>query len=151
MAGKIAIASDHGGYKLKEQLKKHLELLGYKTVDVGTDSDKASDYPDYGYKAAELVSLGKAKKGIVICRSGIGMSIVANKLRGVRAGLCLTVDDAITSRQHNDANVLSLSADRVKGKKALSILEVWLKTKTLPGRHARRVSKIKAIDKKVFK
>ena len=151
MAKKIAIASDHGGYELKEKIIELLKKKKYIIKDVGTFTAEACDYPLYGYDAAKAVSSGKAQKGIVICKSGIGMSIVANKLPGVRAGLCLTKEDAISARKHNDTNVLVLGASRVTQAEALEILETWLKTRALKGRHARRVKQIKNIGKKVFK
>ena len=94
MAKRVSIGSDHGGFRLKEQIKTVLRSKGYRVIDVGPDTDDACDYPDYGYKAAKLVASGKAERGIVICKSGIGMSIIANKVRGVRAGLCRRIDHA---------------------------------------------------------
>jgi len=151
MAKEIAIGADHGGYFLKETLKKFLGKTGHNVVDAGTYSKEACDYPEFGYKAALKVSSGKAERGIVICKTGIGMSVVANKLPGVRAGLCLTVKDAVSAREHNDTNVLVLAAKKVTRKKAMDIVKAWLDTKTLPGRHARRVKQIKAIEKKLYK
>ncbi len=151
MARKIAIGADHGGYELKEKIKKLLKRMKYSFEDVGTDSPESCDYPEYGYNAAKKVSLKKADRGIVICKTGIGMAVIANKVRGVRAGACNTKEDAISSRQHNDTNVLVLAAEEVPTKKALEIVKVWLKTKALKGRHARRVRQIAAIEKKEFR
>ena len=151
MAKKIVIASDHGGYKLKEKIISILKKKRYLVKDAGTFTEEACDYPLFGYDAAKEVSLGKAQKGIVICKSGIGMSIVANKLPSVRAGLCMNTKDAISARKHNDTNVLVLGASQVTEKVALEIVETWMKTRSLKGRHARRVEQITNIEKKVFK
>jgi RpiB/LacA/LacB family sugar-phosphate isomerase len=149
--GRVAIGADHGGFILKEKIKKTLAKAGYNVDDVGTKSDKSCDYPEYGYAVAKKVSVRKANKGVVVCKSGIGMAIVANKVHGVRAGACYSMADARSSRQHNDTNVLVLAASRLSDKKNLDILKAWLKTKTLGGRHARRVRQIRAIEKKEFK
>lgn len=151
MAKKIAIGSDHGGYKLKEILIRELKKKKYTIYDEGTRSSDSCDYPGYGFSAAKKVSMKKAKKGIVICKTGIGMAVIANKLPGVRAGVCNSVKDAVSARQHNDTNVLVLAAMKVSSKKALEIMRVWLKTKALGGRHAKRVKQIKKLEKKVFK
>ncbi|MBF0493676.1 MAG: RpiB/LacA/LacB family sugar-phosphate isomerase [Candidatus Omnitrophica bacterium] len=151
MAKKIALGADHGGFLLKEKVKKFLLANNYKVVDAGTFSDAPCDYPEFGYSAAEFVSKKKAWRAIVVCKSGIGMSIVANKLSGVRAGLCTSVDDAASAREHNDTNVLVLSAKKTNIREALKIVEKWLMTEALPGRHARRVRAIKKIEKKVFR
>ncbi len=148
---KIAIGADHGGFELKEKIKKMLKRGGYGIYDAGTKSSDPCDYPVYGFDAAKEVSTGKAWRGIVICKSGIGMSMIANKLPGVRAALCSSIPDAVSSREHNDANVLVLGANKVAGKKALDLVAAWLATKSLPGRHARRVRQIKELEKKVFK
>jgi RpiB/LacA/LacB family sugar-phosphate isomerase len=151
MAKKIVIASDHGGYRLKQRIIAMLGKKKYSVQDMGTFSEESCDYPLFGYAAAEKVSSGEARRGIVICKSGIGMSIVANKLPGVRAGLCMTPRDAVSARKHNDTNVLVLGASRVSKKGALAITDTWLKTPALKGRHARRVNQISDIEKKVFK
>ncbi|MBF0216966.1 MAG: ribose 5-phosphate isomerase B [Candidatus Omnitrophica bacterium] len=151
MAEKIALGADHGGYKLKETIKTVLAGLGFKVEDSGTDSEDPCDYPRYGYDAAGKVSSGKAKKGILICKSGIGMSIIANKLPGVRAGLCANEAEAVSSREHNDANVLVLSANKLTPRKAEAIVSAWLKTPALKGRHARRVRQIREIERRLYK
>lgn len=151
MAKSIAIGSDHGGYKLKEKLKAVLKKSGYKVIDSGTYSEEPCDYPEYGFETARKVSVGEAARGIVICKSGIGMSIIANKLPGVRAGLCGSVRDAESSREHNDANVLVLASAKLSPAKAIAITEAWLSTKALGTRHSRRVRQIKEMEKKVFK
>ncbi len=151
MAKSLAIGADHGGYKLKEELKKMLGRMKYKIQDVGTDSEESCDYPEYGYKVAKSVAGKKAERGIVICRSGIGMTIIANKVRGVRAGNCSSIKEAVSSREHNDTNVLSLAADKISTGEAKKIVKAWLNTKALKGRHSRRVDQIKKIEKKEFK
>lgn len=148
---KISIGADHGGYNLKEKIKAVLIKEGHKVIDMGTESAASCDYPVYGYKTALMVSKKKTQKGIVICKSGIGMSIVANKLPNVRAGLCRTVEDAISAREHNDTNVLVLAASRVSEKLGVEIAKKWVKTDFLKGRHARRVRQIKEIEKKLYK
>jgi RpiB/LacA/LacB family sugar-phosphate isomerase len=151
MAKRIAIGADHGGYKLKEIIKEMLKKAKYKVQDMGTGTIDSCDYPEFGYKVAKQVSAKKADRGIVICRSGIGMTIIANKVPGVRAGNCSTVKEATSARGHNDTNVLSLAADKISTPKAKEIVEVWLKTKALKGRHAKRVNQIKKIEKKEFR
>lgn len=149
--GTIVIGSDHGGYLLKEKIKSFLGKSGYKTEDVGTYSEESCDYPLFGYEAARKVSEKKAGKGILICKSGIGMSIVGNKLPGVRAALCVSKGDAVSAREHNDANVLVLSSTKAPSSKALEIVKIWLATKALGGRHARRVRQIIELEKKLYK
>lgn len=151
MAKRIAIGADHGGFLLKEKIIEELKKKKYKVSDSGPFSKDPCDYPAFGFDVAKKVSKKKADRGILICRSGIGMAMVANKLPGARAGVCNTVKDAASSREHNDANILVLAADRISTKRALEILKVWLKTKTLGGRHARRVRQIKDYEKKIFK
>ncbi|MDD5634631.1 MAG: RpiB/LacA/LacB family sugar-phosphate isomerase [Candidatus Omnitrophica bacterium] len=151
MAKSVAIGADHGGFILKEKIKKVLQRLKYQVKDMGTFSDGPCDYPEYGYKTAKEVSAAKAYRGIVICKTGIGMSVIANKLPRVRAGLCNTREDAISAREHNDTNVLVLAAARISEKKAVDIVKVWLKTNALGGRHKRRVREIINIEKKLFK
>jgi len=147
----IAIGSDHGGFSLKEKIKKLLEKKGYKIHDAGTCSEISCDYPEFGFEAAKKVSQKKAFRAIAICKTGIGMTIVTNKLPGVRAGVCGSKEDALSARRHNDINVLILAANKVSGPKAWKIVETWLKTGALKGRHARRVKQIRAFEKKVFK
>lgn len=139
----IVVGADHGGFSLKEKIKKLLEKEGYAVRDVGTYSEAPCDYPEFGFAAAEKVSQKKAFRGIVICKTGLGMAIAANKLPGVRAGVCNSEEDALSARQHNDINVLVLAARKVTGAKAAKIIKTWLKTKALKGRHARRVKQIK--------
>ena len=118
---KISIAADHGGFSLKEGLKKYLEQKGYVVNDYGTGSAEPCDYPLFGYKAAEAVSKNMAEKGIVVCKTGFGMAIVANKLKNVRSAVCDSVEQAESARKHNDCNVLSLAATRVSLEEAEKI------------------------------
>lgn len=143
---KIAIAADHGGFELKEHLKEKIKKLGHEPVDVGCHSLESVDYPDYGLQAAKLVSKGSVDRAILMCKTGIGMSIVANKVSGVRGALCLDENMAEMSRRHNDANVLILSANYVNPVKADKILDTWIKTEFEGGRHERRIRKIKDFE-----
>ena len=144
---KIAIGSDHRGFNLKEKIKKHLSENGIEVTDFGTHSEEPSDYPDVAKVLAESVGKGEVERGILICKSGIGMSIVANKVKGVRAALCRDVEDAEMSRRHNDANLLTLGAGRTKPRNAFEIISTWLKTPFEGGRHERRVKKIEEMEK----
>ncbi|MFH0731560.1 MAG: ribose 5-phosphate isomerase B [Candidatus Omnitrophota bacterium] len=144
----IVIGSDHAGFKLKQYLKAELNKLGYKIKDIGTFSEESVDYPDYAEKVACLVSKSRQKKGILVCATGIGMSIAANKIPGIRAALAYDVSVAALSRQHNDSNILVLSGRPCNKARARKILLVWLKTEFEGQRHARRVQKIARIEKK---
>ena len=148
MDKRLAIGCDHGGFNLKESLKKYLINKKFKVKDFGANSEDPCDYPMIGYEVAKAVSMGKCKRGIVICKTGIGMAIIANKLPGVRCGVCNSEKQALTSRLHNDINVLSLAATYVSPAKAKRIVDTWLKTPALTGRHARRVKQIKKLEKK---
>lgn len=143
---KIAFAADHRGYLLKEYLKGVGAELGHDVVDFGTDCEESCDYVDFGRAAAEAVGRGEAERGVLVCATGLGMSMAANKVPGVRAALCWTVHMARLSRAHNDANVLVLSGDQTGFQYAREMLTVWLETEFEGGRHARRVDKIKAIE-----
>ena len=145
----IAIGSDHGGYKLKSKLIPYLNKKGHKVKDMGTFSEESCDYPYFAYKVARAVSAKKFKRGVLICKSGIGNSIVANKVKGIRAALCCNSTAAKLSRLHNDANVLVLGARFVNSKKANRMLDVWLTTKFEGGRHLRRLKQIERIKKDV--
>ncbi|HNX90352.1 MAG TPA: ribose 5-phosphate isomerase B [Candidatus Omnitrophota bacterium] len=151
MAKKIAIGADHGGFLLKEKIKGMLEKSGFRMTDAGTFSEESCDYPEIGFNVAKEVATGKAFRGIVICKTGIGMSVVANKLPGVRAGLCSSKEDASSAREHNDTNVLVLAATKLSDEKAFEIVRTWIDTPGAVGRHARRIRQIKAFEKKVFK
>lgn len=148
---KIAIASDHAGFELKEKIKKYLEELGYKYKDFGTDSNESVDYPDYAVKVAESVAKKEYDRGILICSSGIGMCMVANKIHGIRAALCHDVETARLSREHNDANILTFGARVIDENTAKEMVKVWLKTEFLGDRHLRRINKIKDIERKYSK
>ncbi|MDD5729746.1 MAG: ribose 5-phosphate isomerase B [Candidatus Omnitrophica bacterium] len=148
---KIIIGSDHAGFKLKEKLKLYLVKKGIKVNDAGTYSEERCDYPEFAFKVAKEVSCGKYKKGILICKSGIGNSIVANKLPGVRAALCYNIISARLSRQHNDSNILVLGSAFVNEALAKRILAAWLETGFEGGRHKRRLNLIKEIERKISK
>lgn len=144
---KIALACDHGGYKLKECIKSYLQELGVEYIDFGTYSEESVDYPDFAYKAAKAIVNGEADRGIFICGTGIGISMAANKVRGIRAALCYNIFAAEMSRRHNNANVLCLGG-RVLGEElAKAIVKVWLETPFEGGRHERRINKIAEIEK----
>jgi ribose 5-phosphate isomerase B len=145
---KIALASDHGGFELKEHLKKGIEKLGHEMIDMGCSNAESVDYPDYGLEAAKLVSQGDADRAILLCKSGIGMSIVANKVNGVRGALCMDESMAESSRRHNDANVLILSSNYLDQKRADKIVNTWLRTDFEGGRHQRRIEKIRDFENK---
>lgn len=141
---KIAIGSDHAGIKLKELIKKSFEEFDF--IDVGTHSEESCDYPDYAEATGKKVIEGEAEKGIVICGTGIGISIAANKVKGIRAALCFNEFMAEMSRKHNDANVLALGARVIGEDLAIRIVESWFKTEFEGGRHQRRVDKIGKIE-----
>lgn len=136
---KIAVASDHGGYELKENIKAYLESRDIQILDLGTDSEESVDYPVFGKACAEAVASGKADRGIVCCGTGIGISIAANKVKGIRCALCTDVHMAEMSRKHNNANVLALGGRTTEKDKALEITKAWLDTEFEGGRHQRRV------------
>ena len=142
----IALASDHGGYTLKEQVKAHLAELGYAVKDFGTDSLDSCDYPDFIAPAARAVAEGTCEKGVVICTTGIGASIVANKVSGIRCALCGDPYSAEMTRRHNNTNMLALGAGIVGENLALAIVDKWLTTEFEGGRHQRRVDKIAAVE-----
>lgn len=142
----VYIGSDHGGIALKQAIIDKLTAQGITVRNVGTDSEASCDYPDFGFAVAEAVASGKADRGIVICKNGIGMSIVANKVKGVRCGLCLNTDMASKCREHNDANCLSLGAGNTDTDTALNIVQTFLTTDFSGGRHTTRVDKITAYE-----
>ncbi len=135
---KIAIASDHGGFALKEIIKKHLLERGLEVTDLGTDSEASVDYPVYGKACGQAVAEGKAERGIVVCGTGIGISIAANKVKGIRCGLCTSVEMARLTRQHNNANMLALGGRTTAPDLAVEITDMWLDTPFEGGRHQRR-------------
>lgn len=141
---KIAIAADHGGFELKEALKKN--LADFTLTDLGTHSTDSVDYPDYGAELARRVAKGEFDRGILICGSGIGISIAANKVKGIRAALCHNAYTAEMARRHNDANVIAMGGRVVDEKTALEMTRIFLATDFEGGRHARRVEKLSALD-----
>ncbi len=144
---RVAIGSDHRGFEAKQQVKAIATELGHECIDVGTDDNNPVDYPDLAYLAATAVSNKQADVAILACATGIGMSMAANKVRGIRAALCHDELSAQISRDHNDANVLCLSADQIGAVLLRKIVEVWLSTEFSGGRHERRVRKIEVIEK----
>ncbi|HKZ69487.1 MAG TPA: ribose 5-phosphate isomerase B [Anaerolineales bacterium] len=147
----VALGADHGGYPLKETLKAHLASLGYSVIDCGTNSTEAVDYPDFAYAVARLVSEGQAWRSIIVDGAGIGSAMAANKVPGVRAALCYDHATAVNSREHNDANVLTLGAGLIGPNLAKQIAETWLRTEFGGGRHAKRVDKIVEIERRFLK
>lgn len=145
MTQKIAIAADHAGFQLKESVKSHLQTQGYEVLDVGCHSEERCDYPDYGAKAAKAVAEGKADRAVLVCGSGIGMCMAANKITGIRAAVLRSFDDARLSREHNDANVACLGGRITAVHQARSLLDVFLKTGFEGDRHVERVKKLDAL------
>ncbi|MBP3314096.1 MAG: ribose 5-phosphate isomerase B [Oscillospiraceae bacterium] len=143
---KIAIACDHGAYHLKETVKKHLTEQGHEVKDFGTNSLDSCDYPDYAGPAAQAVASGECERGIVLCTTGIGVSITANKVKGIRCALLSDLLSAKMTRQHNDTNVMAMGAAIVGEMLALQIVDTWLGTEFEGGRHQRRVDKIMAYE-----
>ena len=143
---KIALGADHRGYQTKEKVKGFLTSQGYEVLDFGTDSPSSCDYTDNTYQPCKAVTSGEAESAILFCGTGIGMSIMANKVRGVRAALCHDEFTAEMSRRHNNANILCLPADLIGEELTRRIVEVWLKTRFEGGRHERRVRKINEFE-----
>ncbi|TAK54742.1 MAG: ribose 5-phosphate isomerase B [Bacteroidetes bacterium] len=144
----IALGSDHGGFATKEQLKSFIEGLGHKVVDVGTSSEEACDYPQFAYAVAKMVSIGEATKGIMVDAVGVASAMVANKVPGIRAACCHNEFSARSSREHNDANVLTLGGRVLGIELSKAIVKAWLETPFAAGRHVKRVEMIKDIEKK---
>ena len=145
---KISLGADHNGTDFKQMLSDHLKSAGHEVLDVGPSGTDSVDYPDFAFAAAEMVSNGEANRGILICGSGIGMSMAANKVPGVRAALCFTPESAALTRRHNDANVLALAGWQSDGDEVLEIVDTFLATDFEGGRHARRVDKITAYEQR---
>ncbi|GAX89596.1 ribose 5-phosphate isomerase B [Effusibacillus lacus] len=145
---RVAIAADHGGYALKEQLKNVLKELNLEFHDFGTDSEQSVDYPDYGIQVAESVAKGEFDRGILICGTGLGMSIVANKVPGVRCAVVHDCFSAKATREHNDTNVLAMGARVIGPGLAEEIVRIWLTTEFTGGRHIQRLDKIRQIEEK---
>ena len=144
---KISIACDHGAFELKERLKTYLTGQGHQVVDCGADSAQSCDYPDFAAPAARLVAEGSCQRGVVLCTTGIGMSIAANKVKGIRCALCHEPLSAEMTRRHNDANMLAMGAGVTGGNLAERILDVFLSTDFEGGRHQRRVDKLTAMER----
>jgi ribose 5-phosphate isomerase B len=144
---KVAIASDHRGYHLKERVNLLLRAKGHELIDEGPSTEESVDYPDFAALVAKKVSSGEVDRGILICGTGIGMAIAANKFPGVRAAACVDEVTAKLSRQHNDLNVLCLSGDLLSPRNTEGLVEVWMDTEFEGGRHERRVEKIRQLEK----
>ena len=151
VSGVVAIGADHGGFELKGELVKYLQELGYSVTDCGTDSPESVDYPDFALAVAKKVGQGEAWRGILVDGAGIGSCMAANKVPGVRAAMCYDQATAVNSREHNDANVLTLGAGLIGDNLARQIVKTWLETDTGGGRHARRVDKIMDIERRFLK
>jgi len=145
---KIAIGCDHGGFELKNKIIEHLTKKGIECKDFGCYSTESVDYPDYGYPVAKAVADGEFERGILVCGTGIGMSIVANKVDGIRCALCGDTFSAHATREHNDSNVLALGGRVIGQGLALDIVDIWLNTDFIGSYHVKRLEKIKEIEKK---
>lgn len=148
MKGPVALASDHAGFRLKEIVKEILAGIGIQVQDFGTNSEASVDYPDYAKPAIGSILEGRAEGGVLVCGSGVGMSILANKFPGIRAALVSDVQTAEMCRKHNDANVLVLPGWKLGREETEEILKVWLRTEFEGGRHQRRLDKIQALETK---
>lgn len=146
VAMKIVIGSDHRGVEIKARLADAIRSMGHEVLDIGADGAESVDYPDFAFEVASRVGKGEMNRGLLICGTGIGMSMAANKVRGVRAAACQDVLTAEMSRRHNDANVLCLSADLLGEDQMVQMIRIWLETPFEGGRHARRVDKIAKIE-----
>ena len=144
---KVAMACDHGGFELKNSLKQELIAMGHEVVDFGCDSTASVDYPDYGYKAAKAVATGECEKGVVICGTGIGISISCNKVNGIRCALCHDVFSAKATRAHNDANMLAMGQRVIGPGHAVEVLHAFFEGEYEGGRHDLRIQKLMAIEK----
>lgn len=144
---KIAIGADHAGYELKEKLREFIKTLGYEVVDFGTNSTDSVDYPLIAKELAKSVSNKNVEKGILVCGTGIGMAIAANKIKGINAALCYTAETAKLSRQHNNSNVLTLGGRLIEYENAKDVVKTWLETEFEGGRHQRRVKEIRDLER----
>lgn len=144
---KIAIGADHGGFELKERIAEYLKSKGFEYKDFGTFSTESCDYPKYGREVAEEVAKGNFDRGILVCGSGIGMSVVANKVNGIHAALCFNMATAKSARTHNNSNVICLGQKQIDNDMALEMVDLWLHTDFEGGRHQRRVDMINELDK----
>ncbi|MBM6991482.1 ribose 5-phosphate isomerase B [Mobilibacterium timonense] len=136
----IALASDHAGYEMKMAIKEKLEKEGYEILDLGTDSTESVDYPIYGKAIGEAVAQGKAEKGIAVCGTGIGISIAANKVKGIRCALCTSVEMARLAKEHNNANILAMGGRTTSKELAFQMIDEWFNAEFLGGKHQRRIS-----------
>jgi ribose 5-phosphate isomerase B len=143
----VAVGADHGGYPMKEELKKFLAELGHRVRDFGTNSTDAVDYPDFAHSVARAVADGECDLGIIVDGAGVGSAMTANKVPGVRAAACYSVKVAVNSREHNDANVLTLGSGTIDSKQMRDIVSAWLSTEISEERHKRRVAKIEAVER----
>jgi ribose 5-phosphate isomerase B len=143
---KIALGADHAGFALKDHLRRHLEAHGHAVSDLGTHSTESTDYPDHAAAVGRAVASGEAERGLLVCGTGVGMAMAANKVRGVRAANCNNLFTARLARAHNDANVLTLGAREVAPEHAAAILDAFLATPFEGGRHARRIQKIADLE-----
>lgn len=151
MDTKLVIGADHGGINLKQAVVEWLKKSGYEIEDLGTDKKESCDYPEFAFKVAERVAADKSLKGLLFCTTGVGMAVAANKVKGIRAALCQSEDQAEMARRHNDSNVLVLSEKYVTPGLAEKIVKIWLKTPFEGGRHERRVNKIVNYENGHFK
>ena len=143
----IAVGADHAGFALKQHLDKWLVAEGHRVLDVGTHSSDSVDYPDFAAAVAHAVSAGEAERGLLVCGTGIGMAIAANKVSGIRAGVCADVETARLSRRHNDLNVLALAGRVTSPAGAVAIVRAWLETAFEGGRHERRLAKVTGLER----
>ena len=150
MNKKIIVGADHGGFELKDHIKAHLEGKGYEVIDVGTSSQESCDYPLYAHRLCQKIQAGEAPLGILVCGTGIGMSIAANKHDGIRAACCSDTFSARLTRMHNDANVLCMGARTIGAGLACDIAEVFVKTGFEGGRHQTRIDMVMALEEKRF-
>ena len=146
MSTRLAIASDHGGFELKQALATHLLAAGYDVRDLGPGAPEPCDYPDFAALVAHAIARGDAERGVLVCGSGIGMSIAANKIAGIRAAVVQDVEHAVLAREHNDANVLCIGGRFTAEPAARDILDAWLGTECTGERHHKRIAKIAALD-----
>lgn len=147
----IAIGSDHGGYNLKEEIKKYLNEIGIEYKDFGTDSEERTDYPIYAKKVAESIQKKECDKGILLCKSGCGMAIVANKFKGIRAGLVINENEAKFAKADDDINVITISGKNTSIEEAIKIIRMWLGTEFKGGRYQERIEMINKIEKENMK
>ena len=143
---KIALGCDHAAFELKEAVKAKMESEGHTVIDVGTDSNESVDYPKFGHAVGRTVASGEAERGIALCGSGIGISIACNKVPGIRAALCTSVEMAEMCRRHNNANVVCMGARMISQELAFDIIDTWMKSEFEGGKHLRRINEIEDLD-----